>query len=63
MSYFFVKTKDPANAFDHTEITHEVDTCSLDDLIREFEHFLRGSGFYFNGTLEIVVDDNEQANS
>jgi hypothetical protein len=29
----------------------------LDDIIQNFESFLRGSGFHFKGNLQIVNDD------
>ena len=38
--------------------TVEFDAVSLDDVLAEVEMFLRGSGFYFNGTLDIV-DEKE----
>lgn len=32
----------------------EFEADSLDDVLNEFEMFLRGSGFYFHGTLNVV---------
>ena len=29
----------------------------LDDVVQQFETFLRGSGFHFKGSLQIVRDD------
>ena len=34
--------------------TVEFDAVSLNDILSEVEMFLRGSGFYFHGTLDIV---------
>jgi hypothetical protein len=31
---------------------------SLPEILQEFEHFLRGSGFYFEGNLELVEEPN-----
>jgi hypothetical protein len=60
MSYFLVKTRDPNNKFDNTDITHEVTTESLDDLLPAMEAFLRGSGFYFDGELQIVPEPHRE---
>jgi hypothetical protein len=40
--------------------TVEFEAESLDQLLNEFEMFLRGCGFYFSGRLDVVpYDDNE----
>lgn len=52
--YKFIKEKNVDNKFDTTEITFNVDTIDLNDLIYEFELFLKASGFNFDGNLEIV---------
>lgn len=39
--------------------TVEIEAEALEDVLQAFEQFLRGSGFYFEGTLDIVpFDDN-----
>lgn len=38
--------------------TVEFNSGSLDQVLEEFEHFLRGSGFYFQGQLDFI-DDSE----
>ena len=38
--------------------TVEFEADSLDQVLNEFEMFLRGSGFYFHGTLDIVDEDD-----
>ena len=52
------------NAWDSTlEIrnTTECEYVQLDDVIMAFQDFLRGSGFYFDGNLEIVGNDKPDA--
>ena len=34
--------------------TVEFESASLNDVLNEVEMFLRGSGFYFDGTLDVV---------
>ena len=38
--------------------TVEFEAASLSDVLAEVEMFLRGSGFYFHGTLDIVNEDD-----
>lgn len=38
--------------------TVEFEADSLNDILNEFEMFLRGSGFYFRGTLDVVNDSD-----
>lgn len=38
--------------------TVEFEADSLDQILNEFEMFLRGSGFYFRGTLDIVDEED-----
>jgi hypothetical protein len=37
----------------------ETDAEKLDDLLDNFEYFLRGASFVFKGHLEIVPDEQE----
>ena len=39
--------------------TVQFEADSLDDILNEFEMFLRGAGFYFKGTLDVVPYDDE----
>lgn len=48
----------PDEKIDST-ITQEFRAESLNDVLENFEMFLRGSGFYFDGHLDIVEDDCE----
>lgn len=58
--YTFSKKMDPDNRFDCTNVTVEVDTVSLNDLIEAFGEFLKGCGYSYNGTLEVVEPDEAQ---
>jgi hypothetical protein len=56
--YTFTLTRVDEENYDEEsriEMTNN-DLIYLPDVIKEFEHFLRGCGFYFDGSLEIVGD-------
>lgn len=55
--YIFKKEKDLNNTFDNTTVELAVDTESQDEILTAFEEFLRGCGFYFDGTIELVKDE------
>jgi hypothetical protein len=38
-------------------VTHEFRAHSLDEAFENFEMFMRGIGFYFEGTLQLVNDE------
>ena len=38
--------------------TFEFHADGLDQILSEFESFLRGSGFYFNGNIDIVEEES-----
>lgn len=40
--------------FAKTKVTHEFNEEYLPSVLEHFEQFLRGCGFYFDGTLDIV---------
>ena len=40
-----------------TKRTVEFNAVSLIDILQEFEYFLKGAGFYINGTLEVVPEE------
>lgn len=42
---------------DGNKITHEVTQETLMSVIESFEQFLRGVGFYFDGHLDVVEDE------
>lgn len=48
------------NAWDETldsKVTMEFDKEFLPDVLEQFEQFLRGCGYYFDGRLELVEDE------
>jgi|CXWL01.1.fsa_nt_gi hypothetical protein len=55
--FIFIKEQDKDNHFDTTTVRIESDTVSLPELLNDFEDFLRGAGFRFDGSLEIVDDE------
>ena len=46
--------------YDDTVTTKEFETDYLYEVIERFEEFLRGCGFYFNGTIDVVEDETEE---
>lgn len=38
------------------KITHEFEADTIEEICSQFEDFLRGAGFHFDGHLEIVDD-------
>ena len=56
----FIKTADPENRFDNTNVSVEViDEVNLDSLFRAFEDFLRGCGYQVeNESIEMVEKDD-----
>lgn len=57
--YIFQKLKDEENRFDKSTVNFEVEAVTYVELLEEFEHFLRASGFRFDGRVEIVPEDEE----
>ena len=43
---------------DGTKITLETNAVVLDDVLQEFEQFLKGCGFFFSGNIEVVDDED-----
>jgi len=58
MSIIFKKTRDKDNHFDVSEVTMEVDSVSLPDILEEFKGFLVAAGFSLCHTdrIEIVKE-------
>ena len=44
---------------DDSKITYEFEKDALWEVVEEFERFLKGSGFVFEGELEVVNDELE----
>jgi len=51
------------HTLDDLKITHEFDEIQLNNVIENFESFLRGCGFVFNGNLEIIENSNFEFSS
>jgi hypothetical protein len=43
---------------DKSTTTKEFATVSLDTILKEFQYFLKGVGFEFDGNIGIVQDEN-----
>jgi len=53
MKYKFVQISD----ISHSKLTLEFYAVSLDDVLDQFETFLRGSGYVLPGTLTFLQED------
>ena len=62
MSYKFIKTADPDNRFDNTNVTVEVvdSASSVSDMLEAFAEFLRGCGYHIDGVLEIYKEEESK---
>jgi hypothetical protein len=58
MKLTLIKTPNAYNDYDNTSITLTTDetVVTLTEALRVYEDFLRGAGFAFKGSLEIVED-------
>jgi hypothetical protein len=54
---FICEHTDLYGKVDGNKITHEVTQESLMSVLESFEQFLRGVGFYFDGHLDVVEDE------
>jgi len=43
---------------DSLKVTHEFDKEYLPDVIEQFQTFLKGCGYHFNGDLDLVTEDD-----
>jgi len=43
---------------DNIKVTHEFNKEYLPDVIEQFETFLKGCSYHFNGNLELVTEDD-----
>ena len=46
-------------AYDTTQIEYDFEGSTLDHMLEAYSDFLKGCGFSFDGTLEIVESDDE----
>lgn len=58
MKYIF-RQIDP---YTPSETTVELTTDGLDNILQHFEQFLRGCGFHFEGTLDIIPPEEYNSN-
>jgi hypothetical protein len=45
--------------YDKRKIEIETDSCTLSELLEDFESFLRACGYSLNGTLDIAPEDQD----
>jgi hypothetical protein len=57
--YTFIKQPDPDNWLTEgdAKVTVEFNAIGLDHILEEFTYFLRGAGFFADGHLELVHDE------
>lgn len=55
--YKFIKTMTSIDGGPMETVIHITHSVSLGEIINDFEYFLRGAGFHFNGGLGVVEDD------
>ena len=59
MKYYFIyKETDLMGKETGKVITHQFEGDSLETLLSNFQDFLKGAGFYFDGNVDIVKDDD-----
>ena len=59
MKYYFIyKETDLIGKETGKVITHQFEGDSLETLLSNFQDFLKGAGFYFDGNVDIVKDDD-----
>ncbi len=56
----FIKTKNVANAFDISDIVFSIkdNDTALEDILKEFDCFLKACGFNYNG--EVTIFDEKE---
>jgi hypothetical protein len=52
----FTFTREETTYYNNAKSSTEFSAVSIDDVLIEFEQFLKGAGFVFDGRLEIVQD-------
>ena len=57
--YKFIKTRNPENRFDNTEVEITLDAVTLEDMLETFTEFLFACGYYPKGELMFVEEENE----
>ena len=59
--YKFIKMRDENNEYDISDIEVVIDNgdATLNELLAQFEDFLLGCGYRFDGHIDIINDDIE----
>lgn len=57
----FIKTLDDDNGFDLHTVEITTDAVYLPEILEVMEYFLRASGFMFSGSLQIINEENDNA--
>ena len=57
MKYKFIKLIDKDNEFDNTQLTMDVEATTIDEILKAFQDFLKGSGFVFDGIMDIIEEE------
>ena len=60
---FICQHIDPFTKRELAEVTYKSNREVLDEVIEDFQDFLKGCGYNFNGTLTIVEDEDMIINS
>jgi hypothetical protein len=55
----FIKEQDESNPYSITRVEHQVNAEALPEILEEFELFLKGCGFQFDGTVDIISVEEE----
>ena len=58
----FIKLQDESNKYDTTKVIVVSEAITLPQILEDFQDFLRGSGFVFDGNLEIISPDEADEN-
>lgn len=58
-NFTFIRDYKSYNSCSDARTIVQSDDSDLSAVIEEFERFLRGCGYSFNGSLDIVEDENE----
>lgn len=56
--YKFIKYPDKNNSYDRTKVIITTEAECIEQILEDFEDFLRGSAFHPNGTLEVVKEES-----
>lgn len=60
---FICQHIDPFTKDELAEVTYKSNNESLDEVIEDFQDFLKGCGYNFNGTLTIIENEGMIINS